>query len=83
LIKQKIAGCTFWEFCRQQDISLTQLTLGSYRYFRAMDGFVALNLAKASVFWGVDFFFLEESWCLGFFFQSWVHDKVGVGLYVR
>ena len=29
-----------------EDISLTQLTLGSYRYFRAMDGFVALNLTK-------------------------------------
>ena len=31
-----------------QDISLTQLNLGSYRYFRAMDGFVALNLTKAT-----------------------------------
>lgn len=29
-----------------EDISLTELTLGSYRYFRAHDGFVALNLTK-------------------------------------
>ena len=29
-----------------EDISLTELTLGSYKYFRAFDGFVALNLTK-------------------------------------
>jgi len=29
-----------------EDISLTELTRGSYKYFRANDGFVALNLTK-------------------------------------
>ena len=30
-----------------QEVSLTALDLASYRYFRAVNGFVALNLTKA------------------------------------
>ena len=31
-----------------EDISLTELTQSSYKYFRAFDGFVALNLTKGA-----------------------------------